>query len=230
MAKEKDKREDFIISNLLERIISSGKKLDRLIIIYLSIILFEGLQFDLKFFSVSNILEHISISLGKTLYTIVISISLLLVFGLIGSKLIEYILKREILDNMLMIDNTNEERLRISSTIIPSSFYEYLYTLVIYSKVRTDNLRHTAVYCLFAVFLSGHCFSFILITGLDMNLYVKTIFMIFYSTALLSLYFTFIKSVKRVQNELGKRLRKYVLVLTIIFTALFILAVILSYK
>ncbi|WP_046743665.1 hypothetical protein [Kordia zhangzhouensis] len=145
----------FFLENLISRVMNVKKRLDYLIFILLMITCF-GLYFmkqvpkDFIFFKLDSI--------NASVYHGVMAGVLLIIFGIIGSHLIEYIIKRKLIDKELQeesffkgkrwreeqkkmdVKEGDEKYMIISSMIAPSSFYEFFYTLDLTRK----NLRAIA--------------------------------------------------------------------------------------
>ena len=143
--KEKDQ---FIIETLVDRISSLKRGTDRLLTLYIFIILYAIIHTQ-DFGQINLVLELDFNSDDGDLYHLTIVGLLTLIFSLIGFHLIEYAVKREELDiRFLNIhksdvgdkveDMSKEEAERryneVSKTMIPSSMYEIMYSLDIYSK------------------------------------------------------------------------------------------------
>ena len=221
MALEKDKSEDFIISKSLDRIVNLKKRIDRLVFLYIFVCVF-GIANFIDFAEI-KILGALIIS-DNAMYHVGIVLVLTTLFGLIGSHLIEYTVKRDELDDRLIETKTFEEskEFDISKTIIPSSIYEYMYTLVIYERERKDWLREISVGVLFVCFFVGHGLSITHLIlpfmhwgyGLGISIIILSL--------LIALYNEFLKSVTRARENLGKRLRKLTFVLGLVCLIIYI--------
>lgn len=207
MPLEKDKSEEFIISKLLERIINLKKRIDRLVFLYISVTVFGIANF--KCFKEISILGGLAIS-DSMLYHIGVVLSLVILFALIGSHLIEYVVKRNELDNRLVNNDVFKQnnKFDISKTIVPSSIYEYMYTRGIYD----DFLRKLSVIVLFLCFFIGHGVSFVHLWLPYMPLCFSVIISAIIFAVLVTLYYVFLESVGRARLQLKKILRTLVLV------------------
>lgn len=229
MPLEKDKSEEFIISKSLERIVNLKKRIDRLIFLYISVTIFGIANFDC--FEGFSILGGVNIR-DNWMYHLGIVISLTIIFGLIGSHLIEYVVKRYELDRrflgsyrwQIVTDEKEKSRKKIlekqlrkdqfniiSKTMIPSSIYEYLYVLNIYNKIRKDWTRNISIVLLFICFFIGHGLSVSHLLLIDMFFALKILGIILILVALFMLYRVFVKSVGRIDEKLKGKIRDIIL-------------------
>lgn len=243
MALEKDKSEEFIISKLLERIVNLKKRIDRLVFLFIS-----AFVFGIVNFSEFNEINIFSITIKESsLYHLGLAIVLTMIFALIGSHLIEYCVKREELDKRFLGDEvwgklktaTDENReaikkevsikqhFQISKTMIPSSIYEYMYSLDLYQKAKEyDLLRDASVVVLFLSFFVGHAVSFyhlFLVPNhwdieLTSKIIVGVVFVLIALIILYLLYREFLKSVSETSKDLGEKLRRRVRIFAAIFS------------
>jgi len=204
---------EFFLENLISRVISVKKRLDYLIFIFLVVTCFAMYYSNeapkkFIFFELEDI--------DNSFYHGIVAISLVVLFGIIGSHFIEYILKRKMIDKELKsepffkgkrwreerknmdVENGNEKLLIISSMITPSSFYEFFYTL----NLTLKNLRGAAVVVLFLLFLLSHTVAYFHIIQLEIDYYIPEVLGGILFGILFLLYREFVLSIKRVKEEL----------------------------
>ena len=230
---EKEVTKEFFLENLISRVISVKKRLDYLIFILVVVTCFGMYYRDTapkKF-----ILFELEV-IDDSIYHILLSLILLVVYGIIGSHFIEYVLKRNIIDKELKtasffknkrwrneydkmnVEEGNEKLLIISSMIAPSSLYEFFYTLSLTSK----NLRGVAPFVLLFVFLSSYSVGYIHIIQLDLDYYIAEVLGVLLLMAFFLLSREFVMSVKRIKEKLYDSFIKPLLIILIIYVLLLI--------
>ncbi|PTX63562.1 hypothetical protein C8N46_101163 [Kordia periserrulae] len=224
---------EFFLENLISRIISVKKRLDYLVFI-LVVVTFFGLYFmnvvpkKFIFFELDG--------LNPSVYHGVIAVSLLVVFGILGSHFIEYVLKRNMIDKELKfnpffkgkrwreerkdmnVEKGNEKLLIVSSTVAPSSFYEFFYTL----DLTLRNLRSTASIVLLFVFFLSHAVAYFHILKLQFHFGITEGLGVLLFVCYALLYVEFIKSIKRIKKRLYEVIAKPLLYISIAYVVLII--------
>ena len=205
MPLEKDKSEEFIISKSLERIVNLKKRIDRLIFLYISVTVFGIANF--KCFKEISVLGGLNIN-NNWMYHLGIAATLIVIYGLIGSHLIEYVIKRKSLDDLLINNDffKADNQFDVSKTIIPSSIYEYMYSWDIYDDIRKDALRKISVGILYMSFFIGHALIFSHLFLINIPIIFKVILAIGILIGLVQLSREFLNSVGRARKELKNRL------------------------
>ncbi|MHB1147486.1 MAG: hypothetical protein ACYC01_07825 [Lutibacter sp.] len=228
---DKEIKNEFVITELLNRIVNLKKRLDQLMFIFLFTLVF-AIYNQTKFDSI-NIFMGLIIKDDMS-YHIIISLVLTILFAMIGSHLIEYCAKRARIDSRLIDDNYFEKDYEISRTIIPTSFYEFMYGLFYPSKyknienedIKDDPLRVLSSYALLLSFYIGHLFSFIHLFIAFENKFISATIILVIATLLFFLYKEFVKSLTKANDNLGLvilKMIKYILVLFVLLTLLFII-------
>lgn len=232
---KEDVSKEFFLENLISRVISVKKRLDYLIFILLVLTGF-AMYYMTKtpqkfiFFELDG--------LDTSVYHGIVAISSLVLFGIIGSHFIEYILKRNIIDKELKVDSFfkekrwreenesmnlekgNEKLLIISSMIAPSSFYEFFYT----SYLTIKNLRGIAAIILLFVFLVAHAVAYFHLIQLEIPYFIPEVLGVLFFTILFLLYREFVKSVRRIKEKLYEMIIKPLVFISGAF-AVFIIAI-----
>ncbi|WP_046757134.1 hypothetical protein [Kordia jejudonensis] len=172
---EKLNSEEYFVQTVTTRIVETKKRLDRLVFLLILISAIGAIYYKNPPESFNFLVSKIT-PLG---YHLGIVFGLLGVFALIGSKFIDYIIKRRkiddyLLQNHFLLENykrnfipfpeeisENEIELNklhyISRTVVPSSFYEFFYALFIAKK----DLRFQSAMVLIAIFMFAHAVSII---------------------------------------------------------------------
>jgi hypothetical protein len=174
--------------------------------------------------------------LNASVYHGIVAISSLVLFGIIGSHFIEYIIKRNMIDKELKVDpffkgkrwreekekmdveNGNEKLLIISSMIAPSSFYEFFYTLYLTAR----NLRGAAAVVLLLVFLLSHAVAYFHTIQLDILYYIPEVLGILLHIIYFFLYREFLKSIHRTKEKLYEMIIKPLIFISILYVLLII--------
>ncbi|WP_298418291.1 hypothetical protein [uncultured Kordia sp.] len=172
---EKLNSETYFVETVTTQIIETKKRLDRLVFL---LILFSAVG-AIYYKEPPEGLNIVVSKITPFGYHLGISFGLLGIFALIGSKFIDYITKRKkiddyLLNNDFLISNyklsyipypdeptPNQIEINklhyISRTVVPSSFYEFFYTLFFSKK----DLRLPSVYVLMTIFMISHAVSII---------------------------------------------------------------------
>lgn len=189
----------FIVERLLDRIATLKKRIDRLLFLYITFILFGAIY--RSGFKEVDFIWNIKITTGN-FYHLIITVALTIIFALIGSHLIEYSVKRNILDKILIGNKSFKDKGDISKTLIPGSFYEFMYSLDFYKRL--DLLRElSAILILFCLY-SGHYVALKHLSYVDVNAqYIVTLSIWGLSILMASHYFVFVKSHARAREKLG---------------------------
>jgi hypothetical protein len=210
---------EFFLENLINRIISVKKRLDYLIFILLVLTSFAmyyltDVPKKFIFFQLDG--------LDASVYHGIIAISSLVLFGIIGSHFIEYIIKRNMIDKELKVDpffkgkrwreekekmeveEGNEKLLIISSMMAPSSFYEFFYTLSLTAR----NLRGTAAVVLLLLFLLSHAVAYFHIIQLEIKYFIPEVLGVLWYVIYFFLYREFVKSIYRRKEKLYEMIIK----------------------
>ncbi len=213
--KEKLNSEEYFVLTVTTQILETKKRLDRLVFLLILITAIGAIYYK-------NPPESFNFLVSKITpfgYHLGIIFGLLGLFAVIGSKFIDYIIKRRKIDNYLLhdvflIQNYKEEYVLfpeeasekeiitnklhyISRTVIPSSFYEFFYTLFISKK----DLRLPSVIVLMCIFMSAHAVSIVhVVTICEGNYeYLGAIGMI---VCYVVFYSGFLSSIKKYRVEL----------------------------
>lgn len=196
-----DEINKFRIEQNLSRIVSLKNRLD--------VLMFSlGLTTVFAFFYQDCDFGHaeifgLDIQHNDPYYHFSIAILLMVIFGLIGSHLIEYVNKRYTYDKLV-----SELKLQSStvSETIPGSFYEFIY---IVKKFSFKNiLQELAILAIFTLFFTSHLIGF---THIISRLCIDTLWTILIGflliLILISLYVGFISSMKQAKKKLAKQLK-----------------------
>lgn len=213
---EKLNSEEYFVQTVTTQISETKKRLDRLVFLLILMSAIGAIYYK-------NPPESFNFLVSKVTpqgYHLGIIFGLLGVFALIGSKFIDYITKRRKIDDYLLNDHFLNQNYKtgytpfleeisddeialnklhyISRTVIPSSFYEFFYTLFISKK----HLRYPSAIILMGIFMFAHAVSIIHIVGIcEGNIeYVAAILLgIFYAV----LYYGFINSIRKYREKLA---------------------------
>lgn len=204
----------FVVSESLTRIVSLKKRLDYLMFIFLTTIVF-AINFK-KDFKDTSFFMGLVIK-DDVYYHIVIAIILTILFTIIGSHLIEYCMKRSRLDKLFQDKGYFETDYEISRTIIPTSFYEFMYSQYyhrVYSEsedVKKDKLRILSSYILLFSFFLSHFLSVLhLYIGIE-NKLLALVSICFILGIDILCYVEFIKSLGKAKKELGEIILKRII-------------------
>lgn len=210
-------KDDKIEELILDRIIELKKRLDKLIFLFITTFCFAYL--NLKNVIDEKLVEVKAIGIEITdihFYSFTIGLILTVLFAMIGSHLIEYTIKRSQLDSKLSNGRDKFKDYNISKTIIPSSFYEFMYTLYCYQ----DNLRLLSVFTLFNCFFIGHVVAFFHYFFVFKDKTVSVILVLVIVVVHTLLYVEFVKSIKRANKLLGKIIKEKIFGYTVKFVLL----------
>lgn len=214
---EKLNSETYFVETVTTQIIETKKRLDRLVFL---LILFSAVGaiyyktppegFNIVVSKITPFGYHLGISFG-----------LLGIFALIGSKFIDYITKRRKIDDYLLENRflllnyksayvpfpseASPEEIEInklhyiSRTVVPSSFYEFFYTLFFSKK----DLRLPSVIALMAIFMISHAVAVIhviqICEGNVAYVFAGLLFVVF-----AVLYGGFLSSIKKYREALHR--------------------------
>jgi len=214
------KNGEFVINELLSRIVNLKNRLDRLMFLFIVISIFAYL--NQQNFKEINVFGWLVIKEDST-YHIVITIVLTVLFSMIGSHLIEYVAKRSRIDSLLVNDNYFDCDYEVSATIIPTSFYEFMYGLFYplkykgSKKVKRDPLRILSSFALLASFFWGHLVCFIHLFLAFNNKWISVLFILLDIILFFFLYREFVKSLSKANGLLGGIILNKIILLLIPF-------------
>lgn len=135
---------------------------------------------------------------------------LILIFGIVGSHLIEYVVKRSEYDKITL----ELYRRNISIETIPNSFYEYLYNLKPWKE--NDKPQEVGLFCMLILFYLSHFIAVIHILGILIENLISAIFMLaLIIPIIILLYYSFVTSVIKyagnLKNEVLYRIIRYLI-------------------
>ncbi|WP_430409899.1 hypothetical protein [Kordia sp.] len=170
---EKLNSEEYFVETVTIQVSETKKRLDRLVFLLILMSAIGAIYYKKPPESFNFLVSEIT-PLG---YHLGIIFGLLGVFALIGSKFIDYITKRRKIDDYLYKNHFLAENYKtgyvpfpeevsdeeiafnklhyISRTVVPSSFYEFFYTLFISKK----DLRLPSAIALMSIFMFAHAVS-----------------------------------------------------------------------
>ncbi len=231
--------EEYFVQTVTTQISETKKRLDRLMFLLILMSAIGAIYYKNPPESFNFLISKIT-PLG---YHLGIIFGLLGVFALIGSKFIDYITKRKKIDDYLLNDQfliqnyrtgympfseeISEEEIElnklhyISRTVVPSSFYEFFYTLFISKK----DLRLPSVIVLMGIFMFAHAVSIVHVVGICDGFYeyVGTVLL---GIAYIVLYTGFISSIRKYRVKLANK----AFILCIIFALVTIIGLIILYN
>jgi hypothetical protein len=218
--------DDFVISQLVERILNLKKRLDRLVFMFIVVIVFGFLY--TSDFKNKEVLGVFTVK-DDMIYHVGLTLLLSILFAIIGSHLIEYVRKRSKINERLInnksffTSNSNEKTSLdiISETLIPVSFYEYLFRLDS-NYYKKDSLRFLSVFVLFVTFFSSHTISIVHLFLSIKNLYIVFPLIFLIVVILFLLYKEFVNSITNANNLLGKKIKRVILYSSIFFCLIFL--------
>ncbi|QNJ96898.1 hypothetical protein ALE3EI_0311 [Constantimarinum furrinae] len=198
--------DEFIIKELLDRIVNLKKRIDRLFFLLITAIIF----------AIANLKDFKDIDIGgiiisdDTKYHLIMWVILSVLFGMIGAHLIDYVTKRSELDKLLNTHSNENGRDSVTSRqLIPGSFFEFIYML----KPKSERLRYVSIYGLLCCLFFGHFFGLRhLYIALEDYSSIGVVAVIVSLSMYLLHYVVFIKSIKKAKNDLGNLLLKHLLI------------------
>jgi uncharacterized protein YneF (UPF0154 family) len=196
--------EEFIVKELLDRIVALKKRLDRLFFLLITAIIF----------AIANLTGFNDIDIGGVIisddikYHLIMWVILSVLFGMIGAHLIDYVVKRSELDKLLE-NAPSVNRGNISKRLIPGSFFEFVYML----SVKSDGLKYLSVYGLLICLFLGHYMGILHLYFAFENNPVYALIFIGCSLLIYSLhYMVFIRSLTKGRKDLGKLILRHLLI------------------
>lgn len=206
-----DKKKEFIVTKLLERILGLKNRLDKLVFLYIAVFLFAMIKYKADSDNFIRI-EMIGLQTDSIIfYHLVIAITITILFAIIGSHLIEYAIKRSELNTRLSNDFYNDYM--ISKTIIPTSFYEFMYSLYCYQ----DPLRKGSTFILFGCFFLGHTIACFHLSQISEDTMFVVFIIFIFITIHVALYNEFANSWERANSLLGKIIKDKIYFYTLKF-------------
>ena len=215
---EKLNSEEYFVETVTTQISETKKRLDRLVFLLILMSAIGAIYYDNPPESFNFLISEIT-PLG---YHLGIIFGLLGVFALIGSKFIDYITKRKKIDdylvsNSFLIQNyktgyvpfteeasANEIELNklhyVSRTVVPSSFYEFFYTLFISRK----DLRFPSAIVLMGIFMFAHAVSIVHVFRVCEGNY-KYAAVVLVGALYAILYSGFISSIRKYREKLADK-------------------------
>lgn len=213
---EKLNSEEYFVQTVTTQISETKKRLDRLVFLLILMSAIGAIYYK-------NPPESFNFLVSKITpqgYHLGIIFGLLGVFALIGSKFIDYITKRKKIDDYLLNDHFLNQNYKtgyvpfleeisdgeielnklhyISRTVVPSSFYEFFYTLFISKK----HLRLPSVIVLMGIFMFAHAVSIVHVVRICDGVY-EYIGAISLGIAYIVLYSGFIGSIRKYREKLA---------------------------
>lgn len=158
----------------------------------------------------------LSLKIPRYAFSNTIALVLLIVFGIIGSQLIDYMITRSFLDNYMTVYIKGLSKQDISSIFIPASYPEWMYKLEIYNL--KDNFKQLW-YPISIIVLSICYFSAVIAVHhlyKGNSPYVGALLICIWLTIYTFLYTTFVRSIAEKTEKVGHRMFITILVLLVV--------------
>ncbi len=195
----------YIIDKIIENIGGIKKQLDKLITTLITISVIGYLRNE-KSDSIVYDSFFIKFEISADQFSYFVVVTLVVIFALIGSLVIDYVYNRNLLDiQWKQINALNPKKNNLFSQIpISANLYEYLYRLSTNDfKKSLTRLWYPSTLILLNIFFLSHILAInkLIVSRLDYT--TKNVLVTLTIFTFLTLYFTFISSIKSISNKLG---------------------------
>lgn len=215
-------RGEYILDKAINKVYNARLRLDRLVFMLIIVSIFGII---IGYYPPEEDKYKISImgadlSIPRQTFSIIIAVVLTGIFTVIGSNLIDYIRKRSLLDKYaekIFPDIDEKER---NDILVHTSFYEFMYRLDTF----IGELRLPASLLILTIFYFSHfvaIFQVFNCFGKENPIsYVVSVALVLY---FFQLYKTFVRSIIKTKDKLGKLMIKYLWVSLLITFLFFIM-------